>query len=379
MLRIPGRIPIVIHPFFWVMAFLIGWLNTMSLSGTAIWVVIITISVLVHEYGHALMGLVFSQEAQIELIGFGGLTVRKGPSLKLWQEFLVVLSGPVAGVLLFLCALFLSWGVGQENWVVYSALRIMLYINLVWSFFNLIPVMPLDGGHLLRIVLEGVLGFRGVRISLFLGIVFALAMSAWFFLHQVIMPGALFAMLSFESYRSWRYHYGMTAADRNESIKKIFNEATRDMDAGRYEDAFDGFSKVREGAQRGMFHILATACTAEILKKWGNVKEAMNILVPVKRALPKEFYPLLHSLAAVNRDFATVAEVANETFRLESTAEVAFVNAKASGFTGDVRAAVGWLKCAVREGMNLTLDLLDDEVFEKISDNSEFIDFKRTL
>ena len=379
MLRIPGRIPIVIHPFFWVLIFFIGWLNTLTFAGTVIWMAIITISILVHEYGHALIGLMFFQEAQIELVGFGGLTARRGPKLKLWQEFFVVLGGPLAGLLLFVLALFLSWSVGQESWALYSALRVAIYVNLFWSVFNLIPVMPLDGGHLLRIVLEGFFGFRGIKISLFLGVIFALFMSLFFFMTRNIITGALFAMLSFESYRSWRFHYSMTSSDRDDEVTKIFDEANKDLDAGRLEDAFDGFSKVREKTQRGLSHVISTVKTAHILKEWGNSKEAFNILVSVKKKLPKDAFPLLHRLAGENRDFTTVSEVANETFRLEPSAEVAFTNAKSCGYFGDVRATIGWLECAMREDMEITEELLEDDVFKSVEENSDFIDFKKRL
>lgn len=38
MIEIPGRIPLAIHPFFWVFAALIGWLNSGSPLGALIWV-----------------------------------------------------------------------------------------------------------------------------------------------------------------------------------------------------------------------------------------------------------------------------------------------------------------------------------------------------
>ena len=177
MLNISGRVPIVIHPFFWVLAFFIGWVNTFTFSGTVIWMVVILISVLVHEMGHALMGLSFGQKARIELVGFGGMTVREGPKLKLWQEFLVVFCGPFAGIALFLSALYLSEVIPERFHVFYMALRITALVNLFWSVFNLIPVLPLDGGHLMRIALEGAFGYRGVKISLFLGILLAMALA----------------------------------------------------------------------------------------------------------------------------------------------------------------------------------------------------------
>ena len=42
---------------------MIGWLNSALILGTAIWAVVILVSVLIHEYGHALTAFVFGQES----------------------------------------------------------------------------------------------------------------------------------------------------------------------------------------------------------------------------------------------------------------------------------------------------------------------------
>ena len=65
MIRIPGRIPITIHGAFWILAALIGFLNSHSIVGTLIWMAIILISVLFHELGHALTALAFKQNMHI--------------------------------------------------------------------------------------------------------------------------------------------------------------------------------------------------------------------------------------------------------------------------------------------------------------------------
>ena len=72
MLSFFSKIPIKIYPFFWILAIGIGWLNSMTLMGTAIWTVVIIISVVVHEYGHALTAMAFGQTAVIQLVGLGG-------------------------------------------------------------------------------------------------------------------------------------------------------------------------------------------------------------------------------------------------------------------------------------------------------------------
>ncbi len=99
-LQFPGRIPITIYPTFWLFAALIGYLNSGSLIGTLIWIGIIFVSVLFHEFGHALTALLFGQHPRIELVALGGLTYHDGQKLPFWKQFFIVLDGPIFGFLL---------------------------------------------------------------------------------------------------------------------------------------------------------------------------------------------------------------------------------------------------------------------------------------
>ena len=71
MIRIPGKIPIAISPLFWIFAALIGYLNSMSLVGTLIWMGIIVVSVLFHEFGHLLHHCL----TRVEVRGLAGTNV----------------------------------------------------------------------------------------------------------------------------------------------------------------------------------------------------------------------------------------------------------------------------------------------------------------
>src|SRR3990172_11840545 len=103
-MRIPGKIPIVIRPSFWLVAALIGFLNSFSFVGTLVWIGVIFVSVIVHELGHALSALSFGLRPKIELVAFGGLTYHRGDQLAFWKQFLIVLFGPIFGFLLFVAA-----------------------------------------------------------------------------------------------------------------------------------------------------------------------------------------------------------------------------------------------------------------------------------
>src|SRR5271169_1684851 len=103
-LNFQGRIPVTIYPTFWIFAALIGYLNSMSLIGTLVWVGIIFVSVLFHEYGHALTAMLFKEKPRIELVAMGGLTYHNGQKLPFWKQFFIVLNGPLFGFILALIA-----------------------------------------------------------------------------------------------------------------------------------------------------------------------------------------------------------------------------------------------------------------------------------
>ncbi len=149
---------------------------------TALWVGIISFSVLIHELGHALSSLAFGYRAVIQLIGMGGVTQtlprEENEALELpWHhELFIVLAGPAAGLGLGLvagAASFLGAAAGHwPDWLLY-VLRGMFGANLFWAVLNLMPVAPLDGGSIARVVLMQAFGRRGFLFAQILALLVA--------------------------------------------------------------------------------------------------------------------------------------------------------------------------------------------------------------
>jgi Zn-dependent protease len=197
------KIPITVQPTFWIFAGLIGWLNSGTLQGILIWVGIIFVSVFFHELGHALMSIWFGQKPSIRLIAFGGVTSFEGPALKRWQQFFVVLNGPLFGFYLFLVA---TWMLSYE-WshypMAFAILRLAQIANLFWTVVNLFPVLPLDGGQLLRIVLEGWLGEKGMSASLIVGAALSTLFGLGFLFLQQYLAGVFFLLFAVQNFSLW--------------------------------------------------------------------------------------------------------------------------------------------------------------------------------
>ena len=349
MFEIPGKIPIRIHPFFWVLALIIGWLNSFSdmaslntaLIKTALWVVVITLSIIVHEYGHALSALAFGQKAKIDLVGFGGVTYRAGPKLALWKEFIIVLCGPLIG----LCVAFLTFliinKVGERPINIWRyILEITFYVNAFWTMVNLLPVQPLDGGRLLSIFLEGVFGLRGIKIAFFLSILIATAVGLLFFALGAVLAGSLFLILAFESYRSWQSSLSMRDQDQNEEAQMLFRRAEEDLQAGRKQEAFDKFRLVRDLTQSGVLYTLATNYEANLLNEQGDYKTAYEILHPLKNKLDLSSWQLLQQLAYRNHQCEEAIQLGNKIFGENPNYETAFINALCYAELGQARPAV---------------------------------------
>ena len=227
-------IPVRIHPFFWVIAVLLG-MNSETPVELLVWVVAVFISILVHELGHALVMRAHGFAPWITLYGLGGLASynpagsygsRRSGAL---AHVLISAAGPgagfllaavvVAGVLLTghgvsigLISGFLPWvsladQVGSP--VLHELLGRILFISIFWGFVNLLPVYPLDGGQIAREILLKVNPRDGIRQSLILSIAAAVTLAVigltqWQSLYVTIF----FAYLAYMSYATLQAYLG---------------------------------------------------------------------------------------------------------------------------------------------------------------------------
>ncbi|QJW99748.1 site-2 protease family protein [Frigoriglobus tundricola] len=225
--------PVRVHPWFWIATVLLNGDGLLKIGPEylLIWVGVVFVSILVHELGHALAYRRFGADANIVLYAFGGLAIGSHIVSGRGRRILISLAGPVAGFVL--CGLVygtnqaLEWGQsaderapnGLEPWFLYHQL---IWVNLIWGLFNLLPVLPLDGGQISREVCGMIWGPRGKRIALQISFAVALAVVAysmfcaidsgqygagimnslpWWFLRGGVYSAILFGFLAYESYR----------------------------------------------------------------------------------------------------------------------------------------------------------------------------------
>ena len=372
------KIPVKISPFFWVTAGLIGWINSMGMPRpfllTIIWIGVIFVSILVHEFGHALTSRYFGQHPRIQLVAFGGLTYPEGPRLRGWREFLVVLNGPIFGFILFLIASTLpATGFFTSPFTVFT-LRIFQWVNLFWTIINLLPVMPLDGGQLLRIIFESACGAKGLKYALFTSMLLSATFSVVFFFIGFFLVGAIFFLFAFQNFGTWRQTRVITESDRNDDLTLELKEIEDLLTSHRKEDAIPKLKEVRTKAKKGLIYNLTSQYLASIKAEKKEYKEVYDILSPIKKHLNPESQIHLHRAAYEMQDFSLVVELAGPCFQLIPDPMIAIRSAEACAALKQSEPAIGWLKAARKEGATNLKEILSKEVFNPIRETPDFRD-----
>jgi Zn-dependent protease len=199
--------PVRVHPLFFLIAFASGWALLKEPARLALWVGIVFVSVLLHELGHALAFRRYGCPAAIELHGMGGTTTGGDEEqLTHRQSAWVSFAGPGMGFLLggLVWALSSFTPLGQQGGLTGYAVRQLLWVNLGWGLFNLLPMQPLDGGHLLASAVRARSGYRYERVLHGIGIATAvgvLALSVWWSMVWMGLLALMFGMMNFEQLR----------------------------------------------------------------------------------------------------------------------------------------------------------------------------------
>src|SRR5262245_2940933 len=156
--------PVRVHPMFWVLTVLLGWRYMgdpgFGIGYLVLWVAVVFVSILLHEFGHVLTGRLFGAYSRVVLYSFGGLAIGSLDLRRRWQRVLVSLAGPAAQLAL---AAAIWWGVlplvhppQHAAWKgpVAETIVMLLEINIFWPVLNLLPIWPLDGGKVIRELCE---------------------------------------------------------------------------------------------------------------------------------------------------------------------------------------------------------------------------------
>lgn len=196
-----------------------------------LWTLCLLVSILIHELGHAFAFRRCGIESSIVLYHFGGLAIptgsysgrgqgRVGPKQDIWISF----AGPLAQLLsaVLLVAVIKAAGYRATVFALmpgpfyripglmegdeisspgfFALVAFYIFPSVLWALLNLVPVWPLDGGHIMRSIIQ----MRGGNQTqaLWISVIASALMAAYGFSNGQQYMGFLFLILGVSNFQS---------------------------------------------------------------------------------------------------------------------------------------------------------------------------------
>lgn len=195
-----GSIPVRIQPTVLLIGAFV-WFTTRSVEAAIVWTLALVVAVLTHELGHAVVVRRVGGQPQVTVWALGGYTAwTPTPGIGPKQRFAIAGAGSAlqlaiaatiwAAAAAGLLGAGLQSAFGTNPFTlapgslfagpVISFLAIVVYLGMVWSLFNWIPIPGLDGAHMLEALLEARLD-RALarRVVVVVGLVAAAGIAGW--------------------------------------------------------------------------------------------------------------------------------------------------------------------------------------------------------
>lgn len=153
----------------------------------------------VHEYGHIRAMKYFGMKTKgIYLIPFvGGLALGENKINTRWQDVVIAIMGPTWGLGVSLLCMLGWWLTGE---MIFAGLA---SLNALLNLFNMLPILPLDGGHVLKSISFSMHSWVGLALcgvaaagGIYLSYTFGLA-----------LLGFLLLIGSVEIFFEWRHRH----------------------------------------------------------------------------------------------------------------------------------------------------------------------------
>ncbi len=201
--------PIRVHWMFWLVGCLLvsGLLSSpdpQAIQLLLVWLIVFFVSILWHELGHAFAMRKYGGRPDILLYGMGGVCSSVGRYTRR-QSMIISAAGPAAGFSLALIAVVLMQIPAiSDSHLVKFALNRLLFINLVWTALNLLPIQPLDGGQIFRSFMSKTNPSLVPKVGMITGGI--VAVLSLVFLNSLFMA----LMFGYLAYQNWNMSKGQS-------------------------------------------------------------------------------------------------------------------------------------------------------------------------
>lgn len=272
-------IPTKIDPSFWILSFFIASGRGFNLSLILEWLAVVFVSVLFHELGHALVGQRFGLTPQITLYSMGGLTSWTNVTeISPAKNLAISLAGPAAGFLLGGLCLVAGPAVlsAVPSELFTTAYRDLIWVNIGWGVFNLLPILPLDGGHVL-VTLEGWLTKR--RDQLISHTISLLACFALVYLAFLLRSWWVAILAIWFGYSNVTFLLNRIKASRDKNLESRFEDAQKAINEGNLDAALDISSEIKKNALTAQMRSEASRLLIFIFIRQARYKEAEEELI----------------------------------------------------------------------------------------------------
>lgn len=267
-------VPVRIDPSFVFLVVLLGYFMFRGNGDSAMvlfaaWIPIATGAILLHELGHALVARAFGLSPFVMLHGMGGVTqcdARAHRALSHGRRVLITLAGPFAGIAGgVLAAVFAFFFPPTDGTVGQHVLEAILFTTIGWGVLNLIPMLPLDGGHVVATILDRFFGIRGVLFARIASAALAGGLAVLAFHAQQYF---MLFVLGWLAYNNWRSYQLEKAWQSEAPLEPYIKRAFRALEEGE-------LAEVRRLAEviGGAANTSATQALASHLLAWAHLLE----------------------------------------------------------------------------------------------------------
>lgn len=232
-------------------------------------------AVMLHELGHAWAYRRYGLTPAIELYALGGVTYAHAPERALTprQELVIAAAGPamsllLGGVLLAVRALLgriPSVFLAPDDAAIYP-----LFFSLGWGLLNLLPMLPLDGGQIMKNLLAFNRRWDAERIAVIISLALGGALLIWLLARGSFLNAAIAGFLIYNNITRLQFI-------RDGHLRPEVEELEQLLAQGRRSEALARSQQILASARSGTYQSWAFQVSTALMLETRQYSEAAEL------------------------------------------------------------------------------------------------------